>query len=138
MRKLIALLLTLALFAGLAVPALAYDYSFNSGPDSGATFGKSTGYDEPVTGNPLGTNERRNKDAALLPPSYGVFSGDIPTDPSSLYHDNLPGRQRDAAPNLPRGGDEGIVYSNSGSYGFDLPGFPPLASIECPRKLWKP
>jgi sortase A len=33
-------------------------------------------------------NIRRNKDAAFFPPGYGIFSGDIPTDPTSLYHDN--------------------------------------------------
>jgi sortase A len=31
-----------------------------------------------------------SKDAAYFPPPYGVFSGDIPTDPTSLYHNNLP------------------------------------------------
>jgi sortase A len=120
MRKLIAILLTLALFAGLAVPALAYNYSFSSGPDSGAAFGRSTGYDEPVTGDPLAANERRNKDAALLPPSYGVFSGDIPTDPSSLYHDNLPG---------------GSSGGGVGSSGFGLPVLPSVPAItDIPQK----
>jgi sortase A len=36
-------------------------------------------------------NIRRNKDAADLPPPYFYGSGDIPTDTSSPYHDNLPG-----------------------------------------------
>lgn len=53
-------------------------------------FGGSTSTDDPVTPDPMNTNTRRNKDAALLPPPYGVFSGDIPTDPSSPYHNNLP------------------------------------------------
>ena len=90
MKKLITLLLTAALCAALAVPALGADYSFGSGPDSGDTFGKPTGYDAPVTPNPMNDNTRRNKDAAAFPPPYGVFSGDIPTDPTSPYHDNTP------------------------------------------------
>ena len=110
MRKLISLFFTLALCVGLAVPALAADYTFTSGPDSGAIFGKSTGYDDPVTGDPLMTNERRDKDAAFLPPSYGFFSGDIPTDPSNYYHDNLPG------------GSSGVNVGGSSSV-YDLPGF---------------
>jgi len=44
-----------------------------------------------VSPDPMSTNTRRNKDAAYIPPGYGVFSGDIPTDQSSLYHDNIPG-----------------------------------------------
>jgi sortase A len=36
----------------------------------------------------MSENVRRNKDAAHNPPAYGVFSGDIPTDQASLYHDN--------------------------------------------------
>lgn len=53
-------------------------------------FGGSTSTDATVTPDPLNENTRRNKDAAYLPPAYGVFSGDIPTNPSSPYHDNLP------------------------------------------------
>jgi sortase A len=37
----------------------------------------------------MNENIRRNKDAAYIPPPYGVFSGDIPTSPSSPYHNNL-------------------------------------------------
>ena len=38
----------------------------------------------------MSTNVRRNKDAAFLPPAYGVFSGELPTNPSSPFHNNLP------------------------------------------------
>jgi len=91
MKKLITAILALTLCAGLAVPALAADYNFSSGPDSAVAFGRPSSTDEPVSPNPMTENERHNKDAALLPPPYGIFSGNIPTDPSSLYHSNLPG-----------------------------------------------
>ncbi len=74
----------------LAMPAMAADYSFGTGGDTLDGFGTSTSTDATVTPDPMSTNTRRNKDAALLPPPYGVFSGDIPTDPSSPYHNNLP------------------------------------------------
>ena len=97
MKKLFAILLTVALCAGYAAPVFAngstYNtgYAFGSGPDTGSIFGKPTGYDEPVTGDPLAANQRRDKNAAYFPPSYGVFSGDIPTNPSSLYHESADG-----------------------------------------------
>jgi sortase A len=78
----------------MTVPALAADYpyatsyGFESGPDSEPTFGAPTGYDEPAQGDPLMTNTRRNKDAANFAQAYGVFSGDIPSDPTSPYHTN--------------------------------------------------
>ena len=87
----IAFVMALALCGSCAVPVFAYDstyntsYSFGSGPDSRTTFGKPTGYDEPAKGDPLATNERRDKNAAFTPPPYGIFSGNIPTDPSNPY-----------------------------------------------------
>jgi sortase A len=83
--------------ATTAVPAFAADYNFETGEDTLSEFGGATSYDEPVTPDPLTQNTRCNKDAALLPPPYAVFSGDIPTDPSSPYHDNLPSA---GAPNI--------------------------------------
>ena len=77
--------------AVMAMPTLAYNYDFSTGDDTIAGFGKATSSDEPVSSDPMGENIRRNKDAAYLPPPYFYGSGDIPTDPSSLYHDNLPG-----------------------------------------------
>jgi hypothetical protein len=90
MKKLIILLLALTMTATMAIPALAADYNFGSGNDTLNGFGGSTSYDEPVAPNPETTNTRRNKDAAFFPPPFGVFSGDIPTDATSPYHDNLP------------------------------------------------
>jgi len=64
-----------------------YNYQFASGPDTNATFGISTPTNT-TTHNPEQENIRRNKDVAYLPPPYGVFSGEIPTDMSSPYHTN--------------------------------------------------
>jgi sortase A len=74
----------------LSAPVFAADYSFESGSGTLDVFGGATGYDDPVSPDPLSENTRRNKDAAYLPPPYGVFSGDIPTGTSSLYHNSLP------------------------------------------------
>ena len=90
MKKLIAFIMTTVLCASFAMPVFAADYSFGSGPDTGDTFGKPTGYDEPVTPDPMTANIRRNKDNSDLPPPYFYGSGYIPTDTSSPYHDNTP------------------------------------------------
>lgn len=79
--------LLLLIVATMTVPAMAADYSFSSG---GGSFGTSTSTDALVIPDSMTENTRRNKDASYMPPPYGVFSGDIPTDPSSPYHDNLP------------------------------------------------
>jgi sortase A len=78
------------MIAATATTALAADYSFGTGGDTLGDFGGPTSYDGFVTPDPMTENTRRNKDAAYLPPPYGIFSGDIPTDPSSPYHNNLP------------------------------------------------
>lgn len=89
MKKLLVFIMTLTVCVSLASPAFAsYDYVFESGADSESAFGKPTSTDEPVSADPMTENVRRNKDAAYLPPPYGIFSGEIPTDPSSLYHNN--------------------------------------------------
>ena len=106
MKKLITTLLTLTMMAAMAVPALGADYRFSSG---GADFGTSTPFDGNVAPDPMTTNERRNKDAAFLPPPPGFFSGDIPTNPSSPFHNNLP--QSGFVPvnqDLPPIGNEGV------------------------------
>lgn len=92
MRKIVAMTLMcvpLVWLAGFAAPAFAVNYSFESGADTLADFGGATSTDEPVSVDPMNENIRRNKDAAMLPPPYFFGSGDIPTEPSSLYHDNL-------------------------------------------------
>ena len=74
----------------LTVPAFAYNYQFETGADTSPGFGTPTSTDRIVHSDPTTTNNRRNKDAAFLPPPFGVFSGYIPTDQSSLFHNNLP------------------------------------------------
>jgi sortase A len=119
MRKLFAAVLALVLCTGFADLAFAYDsayntsYGFSSGPDTASTFGKPSSYDEPVTGDLLATNQRRDKNAAYNPPSYGIFSGDIPTDPSSLYHET----------------DSGAVFVMGASIQGDSSGVPGLPAI---------
>jgi len=88
MKKLISAFLAVIMLMSLSAPASAYNYTFSSGADSGEVFGNSTSIDDPVTPDPMTENTRRNKDAAYFPPPYGIFSGYIPTDPSSPYHDN--------------------------------------------------
>ncbi|MDR2929148.1 MAG: class D sortase [Cytophagaceae bacterium] len=65
----------------------SYNYDFESGPNPHDIFGDSTQTDISAR-NPELENIRRNKDAAYIPPVYGVFSGEIPTDASSPYHSN--------------------------------------------------
>lgn len=107
MKKLITLAITLTLSAVFAVPALAAGYSFSSGGDTLSGFGGATSVDTPTTPDPMSANERRNKDAAYFPPPYGIFSGEIPTDASNPYYNNLPtGGFTPQAQDLPPIGNE--------------------------------
>lgn len=85
MKKRFILLLTAFMLFTSVQSVFAYNYEFGSGPESKEIFGKSTPTDEP-TYNPQLENVRRNKDAALIPPAYGIFSGEIPTEQSSRFH----------------------------------------------------
>ena len=91
MKKIITVLLACAISLFFTIPALAFDYEFSTGSETLAGFGRATSTDEPVSRDLITQNERRNKDAADLPPPYFYGSGDIPTGTSSLYHDNQPG-----------------------------------------------
>ncbi len=87
MKKMIATTLASIIILVSSVPTFAYNYGFESGADSKSTFGiPSPTSVQPQ--NPELDNIRRNKDASYIPPAYGVFSGDIDTPPSSIYHDN--------------------------------------------------
>ena len=66
---------------------LTFNYEFETGATMNLEFGIPSPTDQNVRNEDL-ENYRRNKDAALLPPVYGFFSGDIPTEQSSLFHDN--------------------------------------------------
>ena len=94
MKKLmISFTLISVMLISMSVPAFAsysYNYNFSSGADYGDALGRPTSTDALVQTDPMTENVRRNKDAAYNPPAYGVFSGNIPTDPSSPYHDNSP------------------------------------------------
>jgi len=129
MKKMITLVLAVVLCAAFAVPALGADYSFGSGPDTASTFGRPTGYDAPVTPNPLTENTRRNKDNSALPPPYFYGSGFIPTEPSSLYHDNLPTSGFvPAGQNLPPVGNEAYAPGSANVEANVSGGFLPTTS----------
>jgi len=89
MKKFLTAFLLVSFFTN-AMPLNLYanNYKFESGADSKSVFGKSTSSDEIVPVNQETTNIRRNKDASYFPPSYGIFSGEIPTSQTSLYHNN--------------------------------------------------
>jgi len=91
MKKVIHIIALCVFFVMTSTPVFAQNYVFSTGEDTLPGFGKPTRYDMPVVPDPLSENIRRNKDAAHLPPPYFFGSGNIPTGPSSLYHDNLPG-----------------------------------------------
>ncbi|GHU87183.1 hypothetical protein FACS1894202_00930 [Clostridia bacterium] len=129
MKRLLTLLLTFAMMAATAIPTLAADYDFGTGGDTLSGFGTSTSSDVIVTPDPMNSNTRRNKDAALLPPPYGIFSGDIPTDPSSPYHNNLPsGGFVPVTQDLPKTGGEDYAPGNSGVTANVPGGFLPTTS----------
>jgi len=88
MKRIILTTSFIIMSLSLSVSALANNYQFESGPDTKQIFGVPTQTDA-VPRNPELENVRRNKDAAFNPPPFGVFSGNIPTDPSSPYHDNI-------------------------------------------------
>ena len=87
-RFLTAFLLAAVFTNAMPLSLYANEYKFESGADSKSTFGKSTSSDDIVPINQETTNIRRNKDASYFPPSYGIFSGEIPTSQTSLYHNN--------------------------------------------------
>lgn len=98
----------------MVLPTSASDYNFGTGGNTLGDFGGATSYDGLVTPEPLSENTRRNKDAAYSALPYGVFSGDIPTDPSSPYHNNLPNSGfTSAGQNLPATGGETYAPGNS-------------------------
>jgi sortase A len=116
MKKILTIIAACAVLCmAMASPAFAYSYDFESGPAGESAFGTPTGTDEPISPDPMSENIRRNKDAAYLPPPYFYGSGNIPTDPSSPYHDNL--RESGfvpAAQSLPAPGGEDYAPGSSG------------------------
>jgi len=89
MKKIIiTAVICIMLLINMSVPAFAYNYQFSSGYDYDDSLGKSTSTDALADDDSITANIRRNKDASYNPPTYGSGSGDIPTDYSSLYHNN--------------------------------------------------
>ena len=85
-RQLIGVFIIATLLANMSLPALAHTYGYLSGADYNAALGRPTAAKEPAIPDPMLDNVRRSKDAAYHPPSYGVFSGVMPTEPTSMYH----------------------------------------------------
>lgn len=129
MKKFLTVFLLTSIFIN-AMPLSLYanEYKFESGADSKTVFGKSTSSDEIVPVNQETVNIRRNKDASYFPPSYGIFSGEIPTDKTSLYHNNI--NSYGTSSNVSSG--SGLVSTNNinnSIYDFGLPDtvFPTVA-----------
>jgi sortase A len=100
--------------AAMTLPTSATDYNFGTGGDTLGNFGGATSYEGLVTSDPLSENIRRNKDSAYSALPYGVFSGEIPTEPSSPYHNNLQsGGFTSAGQNIPATGGESYAHGNS-------------------------
>ena len=126
MKKFLAAFLLVTVFTN-SMPLYLYanEYKFESGADSKSTFGKSTSSDEIVPINQETTNIRRNKDASYFPPSYGIFSGEIPTDKTSLYHNNNDTVLYGGSTNICPGG--GSVITNNTSNIVSDSGLPDTA-----------
>ena len=62
----------------------SFNYQFTSGSDHRFELGRPTTFDGFVPVNVYTVNIRRDAQVALRPPSYGIFSGHIPTDPNNL------------------------------------------------------
>jgi len=129
-----------ALLINMTSPVFAYNYIFESGDDYGDVLGKPTSTDVIVIIDHMTENTRRNKDASYNPPPYGVGSGDIPTDYSSLYHNNSPSYNGGTG-----GASISVTYSDntnntsSGSVspvsGTDYGGMLPPTSMDSPDIL---
>ena len=62
-----------------------YNYRFNSGMDYRFDLGRPTTFDGFVPVDVFSVNIRRDANVSFRPPSYGIFSGEIPTDPSNRF-----------------------------------------------------
>lgn len=78
-------ILFLALAVCQPIQTMAYEYAFSSGAEKDS-YGKSSSIDMGYQISDTLENVRRNKDMAYYPPEYGIFSGEIPTEQTSLYH----------------------------------------------------
>ena len=60
-----------------------FNYTFESGPNHRYELGRPTTFSGTVPQNVFTVNTRRDSNVAFSPPSYDVFSGEIPTMPSN-------------------------------------------------------
>lgn len=60
-----------------------FNYHFISGSNHAYELGRSTSFHGFVPVDVFSVNMRRDANVSMLPPSYGVFSGHVPTDPSN-------------------------------------------------------
>ena len=84
-KRLISAIISGALLVSMSAPALAWNYTFTSGANPREVFDSPTKTDDCISENP-NANVRRDKNTALTPPPYGVFSGYIPTDVANPLH----------------------------------------------------
>ncbi|MCL2400505.1 MAG: hypothetical protein FWC91_12275 [Defluviitaleaceae bacterium] len=61
----------------------SFNYTFHSGADFRYELGRPTTFNGTVPANVFTANMRRNAGVSLLPPSYGIFSGKLPTMPGN-------------------------------------------------------
>jgi len=62
-----------------------FNYIFTSGPDHRVVLGQPTQFTGFVPVDVFTANFRSDAMVSLWPPSYGIFSGNIPTDPTSWF-----------------------------------------------------
>jgi hypothetical protein len=67
------------------VGMVEFNYTTTSGSDWNTSLGQPTTYDGAVAINALNANVRADKNTALIPPQYGVFSGEFMTDPTNPF-----------------------------------------------------
>ena len=84
-KRLVLPVLLLVVTLAASSPAMAADYNFNTEYENDA-FGSPTTSDVPPDYSAI-QNVRRDKNSAYFPPSYGIFSGEFATDPTSKYHE---------------------------------------------------
>ena len=61
----------------------SHNYQFSSGSDHRFELGRPTTFNGFVPVDVLTVNMRRDANVSLRPPSYGIFSGHVPTEPSN-------------------------------------------------------
>ena len=62
-----------------------FNYQFTSGSDHRFELGRPTQFNGFVPVDVFTVNMRRDANVSLRPPSYGIFSGQLPTDPTSRF-----------------------------------------------------